>query len=59
MTEAAFSTQLLVSKASVRVRVADAGQISGSQVVALIQLTLNVWQMERVESMVYPHCQTL
>lgn len=38
---------------------ADAGLMSGSQMVALMWLALNVWQMEGAESMVYPHGQTL
>lgn len=37
---------------------AGAGLMSGSQMVALMWL-MNVWQMERAESMVYPHRQTL
>lgn len=58
-SEAAFSAWLLFSTASVGGRMADAGLMSGSQMVALMWLTLNVWQMERAESMVYPHRQTL
>lgn len=45
-SEAALLTQLLVSKASVGVRTADTGLISGSQMVALIQHMLTVWEMQ-------------
>lgn len=58
-SEAAFSAWLLFSASSVGGRMADAGLMSGSQMVALMWLVLNVWQMERAESMVYPHRQTL
>lgn len=58
-SEAAFSAWLLFSTTSVGGRMAGAGLMSGSQMVALMWLMLNVWQMERAESMVYPHRQTL